>query len=122
MSYIQHIFTESIVCPHCGREYDAPNNVFCDDEGLPPCDMICTCGGEFTYTQDTAIVYTTRKKCKGHIWKITGKHVMKQHFTTKNRWQELPQSEWTYHRCDQCEYCGEKNFEKITESEFYNLL
>jgi transposase-like protein len=58
---IDHDYTDSIVCPHCGAEHED-----CGDwpwDSAEQCRTDCeTCGKDFTVTRDFSISYSTKKE------------------------------------------------------------
>ena len=54
---IDHMFTDEVVCPHCGEEYQ-------DSWELPDSDdrECYNCGEEFHFERNVEVTYSTYKK------------------------------------------------------------
>jgi DNA-directed RNA polymerase subunit RPC12/RpoP len=67
MMEIDHIYTNEIVCPHCGHKYRDSWECGTDEAG-GECDWeetCCECGAEFYASRYIAVSYSTRKINEG---------------------------------------------------------
>ena len=115
---MKHEFENQIKCPYCNWE-DQDSWEFGEDSGTHTCG---SCEKEFNVEREVKVTYSTSRidceeKGNKHDYQLDHLFINKRKYVN-GIWNNLSEPEWTYHRIMMCSICGDKEYIKITKSEY----
>ncbi len=120
---IEHEYTNEIVCPYCGYEFNDSWEFNRDESGETDCPE---CDRKFKYSVNITVDYSTSKmNCKEikeeHEYEIDRYYKRNRKYLGNDKWEDLSEEQVQYKKIEICKKCDNEEFIEITKEEFHSV-